>query len=160
MTVSTTTQTAPNSFGVSSTGSSTAVSGLGSGIDTTAIINALMAVNGQTETNLKAQQTANNTKISDYQTLNTKMLALQTAARSLGSSADWQQLVATSSNSTAATATTSGGGSAGSVTFSVLNLATANVDRPVGQLDLQRRRVRPHLRRLQWTRPRPSYGRR
>ena len=129
MTVSTTgtTSTAANSFGVSSTASTTAVSGLGSGIDTTAIINALMTVNGQTKTNLQTQQTANNTKISDYQDLNTKMLALQSAARSLQGVNDWQQVVAASSNPTVASATATSGGSAGAVTFSVQNLATANV---------------------------------
>ena len=129
MTVSATSTaaTAANSFGTSSTSSPTAVSGLGSGIDTTAIINALMTVNGQTETALKAQQTANNTKIADYQNLNTMMLSLQSAARSLQSNTDWQSVVATTSNLSAATATTTGGGQPGSVTFSVTNLASANV---------------------------------
>ena len=122
-----TVNTASNGIGVSSTASTTAVSGLGSGIDTTAIINALMAVNGATKTRLQASETTNNTKISDYQTLNTKMLALQTAARSLQGVGDWQQIVATTTNMTAATATTTGGGSAGSVTFAVTNLASANV---------------------------------
>jgi flagellar hook-associated protein 2 len=128
MTVGTTaSSTAANSFGVSSTASTTAVSGLGSGIDTTAIINALMTVNGATKTRLQAEQTTNSTKISDYQSLNTKMLALQSAARSLQGTNDWQQLSATTSNIGAATATTSGGGVPGSVTFSVTNLASANV---------------------------------
>lgn len=116
-----------STFGASANAAPTAVSGLGSGIDTTSIINALMAVNGQTKTNLQAQQTANNTKIADYQDLNTKMLALQTAARSLQGLGDWQQLVASSTNSTVASATTTGGGTAGSVTFAVTRLAVANV---------------------------------
>jgi flagellar hook-associated protein 2 len=115
--------------GLSTTNSSaTAISGLGSGIDTTSIINALMEVNAQTENQLKAQQTTISTKIADYQDLNTKMLALQTAAETLGNPNDWNQLVASSSNSTAATASVSGGGGqSGSVTFSVQQLATANV---------------------------------
>ena len=124
MTVDTSGSTA---IGASSTAATAAISGLGSGIDTTSIINALMAVNGLTKTNLQTQQTAINTKISDYQDLNTKMLALQSAARSLQGVSDWQQVVASSSNAYAATATATAGGTAGSITFAVTNLASADV---------------------------------
>src|SRR3954451_14242674 len=129
MTVDTSTTTTVangSAFGASSN-AATAVSGLGSGIETTAIINALMAVNGQTKTALQSQQTLISTKISDYQNLNTKMLSLQSAARALQGVGDWQKLVATSSNKSAATATASSGGTAGAITFSVQNLASANV---------------------------------
>jgi flagellar hook-associated protein 2 len=116
-----------STIGAAANAATTAISGLSSGIDTTSIINALMAVNAQTQTNLQTQQTANNTKISDYQTLNSQMLALQSAARELQGVGDWQQYVAASSNQGAATATSVAGGSAGSVTFSVENLAQADV---------------------------------
>jgi flagellar hook-associated protein 2 len=116
-----------STIGASTTSSTSAISGLGSGIDTASIINALMAINGQTKTTLQTQQGLISTKISDYQDLNSKMLSLQSAARALQGVGDWQQLVASSTNSTVATAVATGGGSAGSLTFSVANLASANV---------------------------------
>jgi flagellar hook-associated protein 2 len=124
MTVSTSTA---SNIGAAANAATTAISGLSSGIDTTSIINALMAVNAETQTNLQTEQSTNNTKIADYQNLNSQMLALQNAARSLQGVGDWQQFLASSSNVGAATATSVAGGSAGSVTFSVENLAQADV---------------------------------
>ena len=58
-------------------------SGLVSGLNTQSIINAEMAVYEQPLTNLQTEQSTINTKIADYQAINTQLLSLQQAADAL-----------------------------------------------------------------------------
>ncbi len=102
-------------------------SGLESGLDTSSIISAEMTVFEQPLDDLQAQQTATNTKISDYQTLNTQLLALQQAGDALADpSAYSQAYAATSSDSAVATASISSGAESGSLTLAVDQLATGS----------------------------------
>ena len=59
-------------------------SGLVSGLNTQSIINAEMAVYEQPLTNLQTEQSTINTKITDYQAINTQLLALQQSADAPG----------------------------------------------------------------------------
>jgi len=103
------------------------VGGLVSGIDTNSLIDQLMtaAAAPQTaeETQLSNQQTVN----ALYQALNTKMSAIGTAATTLTQSATWQATTATSSSSSVV-ATGSASAQAGSYTsFNVNRIATAQI---------------------------------
>src|ERR1700744_2012143 len=60
----------------SSTSSALALSGLASGIDWTSIVNELLTVEKARETQMVANQTANTTKITAYQTIGTALTAL------------------------------------------------------------------------------------
>lgn len=118
---------------ISPTGGSTsgsnpplAISGLVSGIDTTALINALMAAYQQPQVNLQHQQSAVQTQISDWQALNAKLAALQTASDAINSLRNWSVVTASSSNAAVATATGGSGGTPGSISFTVNQLAAAD----------------------------------
>lgn len=112
--------------GVSSLGSALMVNGLVSGLNTSAIINALLASYEAPVTNLQNQQQALQGQIADFQAINTDMLGLQTAAGALTQANQWQQTTASSSNSAVATATTTSSTPSGSVTFTVNQLAAAD----------------------------------
>jgi len=58
-------------------------SGLVSGLNTQSIISAEMAVYEQPLNNLQTEQSTINTKITDYQAINTQLLSLQQAADAL-----------------------------------------------------------------------------
>ena len=114
--------TAPVSFG-----------GLESGLNTSAIISAEMAVFEQPLNALEAQQTTLNTQISDYQTLNSQLLTLQQAADALAIPSAYAQAFSTSSsNSSIATGTVTSGTSAGSMTLAVDQLATGSTQISAG----------------------------
>ncbi len=107
----------------------TTVDGLVSGLQTSSIISQLMQIEAQPQTNLRNQVTSENKIISAYQSVNTKMSALKTAAEALTTSVTnttWQAVTATSS-STAVTATAVPGTPPGSLTFDVKELAAAHV---------------------------------
>ena len=55
--------------------------GLESGLDTSAIISAEMAIYEQPLNSLKTEQTALTTQISDYQTINSQLLSRATGGR-------------------------------------------------------------------------------
>ena len=59
-------------------------SGLVSGLNTQSIINAEMAVYEQPLNNLQTEQSTINTKITDYQAINTQLLSLQQECRRMG----------------------------------------------------------------------------
>ncbi len=100
-------------------------SGLSSGLNSTAIINAEMAIFNQPLNNLKAEQTSINTKISAYQAINSQLAALQSAAGALATpSAYGQAYSVASTNSLIASASVTSSASAGSLTLSVDQLAT------------------------------------
>jgi flagellar hook-associated protein 2 len=118
---------------ISPTGGSTsgstppiAISGLVSGIDTTSLINALLAAYQQPQVNLEHQQTAVQTQIADWQAINSKLAALQTASDAINSLSDWSVVTASSSNTAVATATGGSGATPGSISFTVNQLAAAD----------------------------------
>src|SRR5947208_13615137 len=86
----------------------TSVDGLVSGLNTSDIISKLMQIERQPQDALKSQLALLNSRISAYQTINTKMAAVSTAATALSTLTGWNVFAATSSAPTAvpATATT------------------------------------------------------
>ena len=111
------------SIASTTSGGSSRIDGLVSGLNTTAIIQAIMAQAALPQTNLKNQLALEQAKLAAYQTINTKMAALQIAADALASASAWQAMTTTSSSSTVS-ATASAGAQAGSFTFDVTKLAT------------------------------------
>jgi flagellar hook-associated protein 2 len=113
---------------VSSTSSvsGSSISGLASGIDTSSIITQLMQVESQPQTNLKNKVTAEQSIITAYQSVNTRMKALQTAADTLTQLTAWQAATATSSSPGLAV-TAAAGAPSGSYNFDVTALAKAQV---------------------------------
>ena len=106
-----------------STGSSK-IDGLISGLNTTAIISALMAQAALPQTHMKNQVAIETAKLAAYQSINTKMAALQTAADALSSGSTWQ-LMTTSSSSSSVVASAGPGALPGSFSFDVTRLASA-----------------------------------
>jgi flagellar hook-associated protein 2 len=101
--------------------------GLSSGLNTTAIIAAEMAVYKQPLTDLQTQQNTLNTQIADYQVLNSQLLTLQQSAAVLATPAAYSQAFsASSSASSVATGTITSGTSAGAITLAVDQLATGS----------------------------------
>ncbi|MEV6923095.1 flagellar filament capping protein FliD [Dactylosporangium sp. NPDC051485] len=102
------------------------VDGLVSGMQTSSVIAALMQVEAAPQTALKAKVSTQQKVISSYQTINTKMGALLTAAKALADPLAFKGATATSSSDAVlATTSTTGGNMAGSVTFKVNKLAAA-----------------------------------
>lgn len=103
------------------------ISGLASGIDTTSVINSLIAVAAGPQNALKTQLNAENNKLASYQSINSKLAALQTASDALKLTATWGATTATSSDSSVI-ATGSATALAGtSTTLTVTKLAQAQV---------------------------------
>jgi flagellar hook-associated protein 2 len=111
---------------VTSSISGSSISGLASGLDTTSIISQLMQVESQPQTDLKNKVKAEQSIISAYQSVNTKMSALQSAADAMTQPSSWQAASATSSSSSLV-ATAAAGAPAGSYSFDVTSLAKAQV---------------------------------
>jgi flagellar hook-associated protein 2 len=108
-------------------------SGLVSGLNTQSIINAEMAVYEQPLTNLQTEQSTINSKITDYQAINTQLLSLQQAADALADPAAFNEAyAAASSNSSIATASVSSGTQTGSLTFAVDQLALGSTQISAG----------------------------
>ncbi|MCU4185022.1 flagellar filament capping protein FliD [Acidiferrimicrobium sp. IK] len=111
----------------SGTGPSIIDYGVGSGgLNTQAIISAELQPFQAPETRLQTQQLTINSNVSEYQQINTDLLNLQTQAMALSSQSGWNARLATSSNPSVATATAADGTPAGSVQFTVSQLATAS----------------------------------
>ena len=101
--------------------------GIESGLDTSEIISAEMAVYEEPLNSLTAQQTSLNTQISDYQSINSQLLSLQQAADALAQPIAYDEAFsATSSDSGVATGSITSGTSAGSITLAVDQLATGS----------------------------------
>ncbi len=101
--------------------------GIESGLNTEQIISAYLQVDEAPLTQLENQQTAVNNQVSDYQTVEQQLQALQSAADRLSTPDAFASAVsAASTNSSVATATTGAGATAGATTFSVDRLATAD----------------------------------
>jgi flagellar hook-associated protein 2 len=101
------------------------VDGLVSGLDTTTIISQLMQLERQPQTRLKARQATVETAIGALRNLNTKFLAVTTAAAKLQDSKGWAPATATSSDVTKVAVTASPGAVPGSLSIKVGALAAA-----------------------------------
>src|SRR3954468_12722598 len=96
---------------------STSVDGLVSGLNTSDIINKLMQIERQPQDALKRQLALLNSRISAYQSINTKMAAVDAAASPLSTFRGWKVFGATSSAPTAVTATATNAANVGSLSF-------------------------------------------
>ncbi|MGC8513160.1 MAG: flagellar filament capping protein FliD [Acidimicrobiales bacterium] len=123
---------------MSSTSSGTSVSGgslttppivsygLVSGINTQQVIAAELQPFQIPINNLTSEQSTISSNVSDYQQINSDLLAMQTAANTLALPSGWNSRSATSSDTAVATATAAAGTPVGSVQFAVTQLASAN----------------------------------
>lgn len=110
-----------------SSGSPLVVNGLVSGINTQAVIQALLQSYQIPINNLQSQQSNLNTEAGYYQAINTDAQALTNAANGLNTQSSWNLATATTSDSAVATAAASPGAATGSLTFDVTQLAQANL---------------------------------
>jgi flagellar hook-associated protein 2 len=101
------------------------VDGLVTGMSTTDTINQLMQAEAIPQTALKTKVTAQNKVVSAYQSVNSKLSSLATAAKALGDSNTWGSMKATS-NSDAAIVIAQAGAAAGTLSFRVDSLAAAH----------------------------------
>lgn len=100
------------------------IDGLVSGLNTTQIITQLMQIEQQPQARLIQKESTNDRIIAAYQSVNSKMAALRTAADSLTNSAAWNARSVTSST-TAVVANATPDALAGSMTFDVTSVARA-----------------------------------
>jgi flagellar hook-associated protein 2 len=108
-------------------------SGLVSGLNTQSIINAEMAVYEQPLNNLQTEQSTINTKIADYQAINTQLLALQQSADALADPSAFNEAYsAATSNPAVATASVTSGTQTGSLTLAVDQLAVGSTQISAG----------------------------
>jgi flagellar hook-associated protein 2 len=101
------------------------IDGLASGLDTTSIINSLMQVESIPKILLENKATSIKAGLDSYASIRTKITAVRTAAEALSSATGWSPLTASSSNSDTVAASAGTGSPGGSVTFSVVSLASA-----------------------------------
>jgi flagellar hook-associated protein 2 len=107
----------------STTSSSTTLNGLSTGIDTTALVNAIVAQKGTGVARLKAQQTLNNQKTATLTNLKTQLGTLVTSMAALQDRLSGRVVTSTDSNNTNVTATATGDVS-GSYDLTVSTVAT------------------------------------
>ena len=102
------------------------VDGLISGMNTTDIIRQLMQLERQPVVRLQARKATADKAITALQALNTKFLALNDLAKSLGSEAGWSRVTATTSHPEILGATVAPGTAPASLSFRVNSLAAAH----------------------------------
>ena len=116
------------------------VDGLISGLSTSALVSQMMQLEAAPQSRIKSKVTNEQTVISAYQSINSKLAALETAAAAIGTGSltatnNWGAAKA-SSSSTSVTATAAAGARPGSLTVDVTKLARAQVSTmvvPAGQ---------------------------
>jgi len=101
------------------------IGGLATGLDTNAIISALVAAERAQEDPIKNVATLANVSLQSYSLIRTDLTGLTTAALALARPTGWQALAATSSNTNVATVTAGTGSFSGTVSFTVDALASA-----------------------------------
>jgi flagellar hook-associated protein 2 len=106
--------------------SSSSVDGLVSGLQTSSLIQQLLAAERAPQDRLVANRDKAKQTVTAYQSLNTKLAALRDASSALATTAGWGAMKATSSATSVATATTSAGALGGSLAFTVNRLATSS----------------------------------
>ena len=105
-----------------------AVDGLVSGLSTSSLISQLMQVEAAPQTRLKTKVSDAQTAVASYQSVNSKMSALKTAADDLGQLSTWRAIKATSSSATVtATAVAGTNTAAGTTAFDVKALAKSQI---------------------------------
>lgn len=103
------------------------VDGLISGLSTSSLISQLMQVEKAGQNRLKTKVTTQQSVISSFQAINTKLATLKSAATAVSDTSVWQQTMSATSSSDAVTATAGPSAKAGQLTFTVDRLAQANV---------------------------------
>ena len=103
------------------------VNGLVSGITTQAVIGALLQSYQDPITNLTNQQSTLIQHAGDYRQISTDLQAMLNAADALNETSAWNLASATSSDQAVASAVASPGAKSGSLTFTVNQLAQANI---------------------------------
>ena len=99
-------------------------SGLASGINTASIISQLMAVARQPEGVLQAQQTTDQSQVTEFNKIESALTNLQTVVAGFSTPETFNKPVATPADSTVLTSTASGTATPGTHTVQVLSLAT------------------------------------
>jgi flagellar hook-associated protein 2 len=110
---------------LSTSGATATIAGLASNLDTTSIINQLMALEAQPQNNLKTKLSTDQTNITSLQDLNTTFSGLAGGAQALADITQWNPMTVTSSD-TNVSATASTSTVPGSLTFTVGALAAAH----------------------------------
>lgn len=105
---------------------STSIDGLSTGLDTTAIIDSLLAVERLPQQRLQARRAKSQAASNELSSLRTSVTSLRTAASDLRLGSGWKQLAATSS-SESVSVEASTGDFTGSITFNVDSVASRNV---------------------------------
>jgi flagellar hook-associated protein 2 len=99
--------------------------GLISGMDTGALVNQLMQIEANPQTLLKQRMDKATSQATAYRAINTRFEALRSAAAAVTKDTAWTPVKA-SSSSAAVTASSTTGAAAGSLTFTVNNVATSH----------------------------------
>jgi len=102
------------------------IDGLVSGLDTTSIVDAIMAVERRSVTLLEARQARASAQRDAFRSLNTKLLSFQAKAQALSGSAAFRQRIASVSDETLLTATAVSGAATGTYAVAVRSLARAH----------------------------------
>ena len=108
-----------------------ALDGLASGLDTTSIINSLLAASGAHLQTLKDEQADYELKKSHWQTFNTHLSDLQNQIDDISDSDDFKAMQVTSEDSTKADATITGTALAGTYSVSISQLASAQTTKTI-----------------------------
>src|ERR1700750_528159 len=104
-----------------------ALSGLASGVDTSSIVQQLMAVESQGKTRMQQQQAKSQAKESDLKGIQSRLTALKTAADALSATSTWKGAQTVDSSDTAhlGAAPLGATAAAGGTTINVSTLAAA-----------------------------------
>jgi flagellar hook-associated protein 2 len=103
------------------------IDGLATGLNTTEIIKAMMDVESIPKVLMEQRRSTVQAGLDAYSSIRTKTSSLRTAAEALTSTSAWRGLSATSSDTSAVAVSAGSGAAAGSVSFTVVSLATAMV---------------------------------
>jgi flagellar hook-associated protein 2 len=111
---------------MSSTGALQTITGLASGIDTNAIVSAMMTIAALPQTALKNQVTVETARQNAYSSVLSELKDLTTSYQALTDVGTWASTQAVGSSDSSVTATRTAGAAAGSYTVKVQQLARAN----------------------------------
>jgi flagellar capping protein FliD len=123
--------TSPTSY-TSSTASTSMISGLVSGMDTSSIISQLMQIEAQPQNLLKTQLSQTQDQAAAYRQINTAMASLSSAAQAITDGGLTSARKASSSSSFVAASADSTAVAGSSLTFSVTQLASAQTSLSAG----------------------------
>lgn len=123
--------TSPTSY-TSATSSTSVISGLVSGMDTSSIISQLMQIEAQPQQLLQTQLSQTQAQAAAYRQINTAMASLSSAAEAITDGGLLSARKATSTNGTVAASADSTAVAGSSLTFSVTQLASAQTSLSAG----------------------------